>query len=332
MVSETIPRQHIGGSAIGALLDLYFPMVTGERWSPYKTAFDVYASLVHGELDEPTLRMKLGKAAEGPIIDDWAERHGVNPERIQRSVAFRVNRGRVLFGKDALDAGGHLGGEFDGLIAGECGIEAKNINSPRQIERWQSRAEDDIPVEYLCQVAWYRRWAGVPEFIVVAALNGEPRDYKYRETPDLENMAVEAAEKFWTDHVAKRVPPKADFAKPGAVRAVYPRGNGELRRATAEETELCMKLAALREQRKALEVSEEELEAQVKAAIGGCDGLTFVGGTCTWKAAKDSISTDWEAVANALNAPAELIAKHKRVRPGARRFLLNVTSKEKSNG
>lgn len=162
MVSETA-RQHIGGSAIGALLDLYFPMVTGERWSPYKTAFDVYASLVHGEISEPSLRMEIGKAAEKPIIDNWASRHGIHAERIQRNVAFRVNNGRVLFGREALEAGGAFGGEFDGLIPGELGIEAKNITSPRQIERWQSRAEDDIPVEYLCQVAWYRRWAGVTE-------------------------------------------------------------------------------------------------------------------------------------------------------------------------
>ena len=42
----------------------------------------------------------------------------------------------------------------------------------------------------------------------------------------------------------------------------------------------------------------------------------------TWKNNKDSIKTDWEAVAKALQAPADLIAEHTTTKPGNRPLLL----------
>ena len=56
---------------------------------------------------------------------------------------------------------------------------------------------------------------------------------------------------------------------------------------------------------------------QDNEALKSSDGNTLA----TWKNAKDSAKTDWEAVARDAGATAELIAKHTKNVPGSRRFL-----------
>ena len=82
-------------------------------------------------------------------------------------------------------------------------------------------------------------------------------------------------------------------------------------------------LRAARESLRQAEMREEALADALKLAIGERSGLSIAGqAVVTWKAAKDSTRTDWEAVAAALQPPPELIAVHTVTKPGSRRFIV----------
>ena len=52
--------------------------------------------------------------------------------------------------------------------------------------------------------------------------------------------------------------------------------------------------------------------------------ITLQNGVLSFADLKASAKTDWKAVAEALNAPAELVAQHTTTAAGSRRFLLKA--------
>jgi putative phage-type endonuclease len=304
-MSATI-KGGIGGSDIAAIVGM----------SPYKSAFDVYARIVEGVDNKSGTRARLGKLAEGEILADFCERHELDPKALERNVEI------------ALPGKPHFRGELDARKSAEFGVECKLVGF-RQAPRWGADGSDHLPEEYLCQVAWYSMLAGLPVMHVAAWFDGggDYREFAYTRNATLEASLVEAADRFWTDHVLKGVAPSAVGASPEAIRAIYPGGNGNVREATEEEITLIDAYARQREAREQCEAHEEELKAKLQAAIADADGLYSSIGKITWKAPKASKKTNWEAIAKACNAPAALISEHTEEKPGSRRFLWTPNKK-----
>lgn len=305
-MSATI-KGGIGGSDIAAIVGM----------SPYKSAADVYARITEGTDNKAGTRARLGKLAEAEILSDFCERHDLDPKALERNVEI------------ALPAKPHFRGELDARKGAEFGVECKLVGF-RQADRWGADGSDHLPDEYLCQVAWYAMLAGLPVMHVAAWFDGggDYREFVYTRNTTLEASLVEAADRFWTDHVLAKQPPSLVGASPETVRALYPGGNGNVREATAEEVELIDAYARQRAAREQCEEHEENLKAKLQAAIADADGLYSTIGKITWKAAKASKKTDWEAVAKACNASTALIGEHTEERPGSRRFLWTPNKKE----
>lgn len=298
-MSATVTKG-IGGSDIAAIVGL----------SPWKGPADVFARIIHGEDHKEGVRLRLGNLAEPEIIKDYCERHSLSPDKIERNV--EIERADKPF----------MRGELDGLLRGNHGIECKLVGF-RQADRWGEDGSDHIPDEYLCQVAWYTMLADVP-FMRIAAWfdgGGDYREFQYDRNSELEAGLVDAAERFWVDHVLTGTPPSLTNASAESIRRIFPAGNGNLRDATEDEVVLIDQFVKARDARKAAADTEDELKGKLQTAIATEDGLVCGLGKVTWKQVKTKDKTDWEAVAKAAKAPASLIDLHTKPTAGYRRFL-----------
>src|SRR5690606_22396623 len=140
---------------------------------------------------------------------------------------------------------------------------------------------------------------------------------------------VERGRIFWHEHVLAQVPPAkgSEEAAREWLRKQYPRDIGDIRTAGPDEADA---LEALRQARIAFAEAaarNKAAEGQVKRLLGDDAGLSHPEiGRVTWKKNRDGSKTDWRAVAQALQPPADLVAKHTKPTTGAR--VLRCTFKE----
>ena len=282
--------------------------------SPYQTRHDVYLRIVEGvEVERPAdmlRKMAHGKAVERPIADQWAADKG----------KFLADGAPKLF-NDWLTA-------TPDFFVGDARqrlpelLECKNVGL-RMARDWGQPGTDEIPTVYLCQVAVYRKAFEVDAVFVAACIAGDPyEEYVYRENEDFEAMLFEAGEKFYRDNIVPRRMPEFDggLAADQILRAR--KSTQPMRDATENEVALAALYAGARALRDDAETKMETLVQTLKNAIGDAGGLMLPdGGKILWKNNKDSPKTNWQAVADELGAPPELIAKHTKQIPGARPFV-----------
>jgi hypothetical protein len=93
--------------------------------------------------------------------------------------------------------------------------------------------------------------------------------------------------------------------------------------ATDEVADKLLRYADAKATEKAAKEIAAGLQSDICAAMGDAEVLVGPDGRplVTWKSAKDSAKTDWEALARELGATAEQIAAHTETKPGSRRFL-----------
>lgn len=223
--------RRVGGSDTGALLKV----------SPYAGPLQVWARCVHGVQQPETREMARGTALEATVKQLYLEATGA------ALIGSGTLYGLPNWARATLDGHVRLGGERGVLEAKTCTLEA--------LERyWGPDGSDLVPAHYATQANWYAGWgertgaaeAGWCDVAVLAApestlqaLAGWARAAggvvppeevlalpgvefrRYRLTLDAEVFAweVEAAERFWTDHVLTGKPP-ADTPTAGDARAV----------------------------------------------------------------------------------------------------------------
>lgn len=204
----------------------------------------------------------------------------------------------------------------------------------RQMWRWpESGVIADVPIEYLCQVAWECAVTDLPRCdLAVLLTNNDYREYTYERDLDFERDLIEAGQAFW-DCVEADTPPAVDASKEWkryleeqAARAVrrgvvVPRSD-----ATDEIADALRK--AVRKHRKA-EERMDGLKNDLRKVLveAGADALDSALGTFTWRQNKSGTKTDWMAVALELAANRDadfdaLVKRHTTTTPGARPFLV----------
>lgn len=156
----------------------------------------------------------------------------------------------------------------------------------------------------------------------VATLIGGNRFRSYRVYYDAQIDAdiTEAAHTFWHKYVIGGVEPPVDASEATSeyLKERFKQATEVMIEATPEQDEL---LAALRETRRAkteIEAHENGLKNKLMAVIGENAGIQGRSGKVTWKAPSGA-TVKWKEVAEALNAPADLIAQYST--PMSRRFL-----------
>lgn len=96
----------------------------------------------------------------------------------------------------------------DALADGHLVVEAKTAG-PKSAHLWGQPGTDQIPLAYLCQVQYQLGVLGHTEAHVPVLLPDlELEIYRVKFDPELFEALAAQAEKFWSEHVEKRVAPK----------------------------------------------------------------------------------------------------------------------------
>jgi hypothetical protein len=170
-------------------------------------------------------------------------------------------------------------------------------------------------------MAWYGMLADVPKMLIAAWIGEERREYTYAKDAAFEAFLLDQAQKFWADHIEKRVPPPMTFAAPESVRAVYPRSTKPLVVGDENDLRMLNDYKFLSNEKCEFEAKAEELKRALQARIGDAEGMLLPDGSkATWKSSKDRHDTDWEGLATAKGATAEDVKRFTTTKPGARVF------------
>lgn len=179
---------------------------------------------------------------------------------------------------------------------------------------------DELPKHWLCQVQYQLGVAGYERGSIAWLCSG--REFGYKNIaliPDFFGWLVEEVERFYTDNVIGKKEPK--IIKVDDVLLKYNKHIGGKSIEVSDDVyEAYRKLKGVREEIKALEEREEELEGQLKMCFEDAEALTYGGETiATWKAPKPSPKFDAKAF---QAAHPDMAQQFTHTVQGSRRFLL----------
>lgn len=270
--------KYLGGTDIAAI----------EGFHPYKSAVQVYAEKVGlsaGPTDnEP---MWWGRALEAPIADWYAE--------AQDPPVTLTEPGLTLH-KDYPQ----IGGRPDRMIQKARGVpphavlEVKCVG-PWGAHRWGDSYTDEVPDEYLCQVAWYMMLTDQPYCDIAAGFAMKKREiYRVERNQKLEDHLLESGLKFWHDHVEAMVPPQvlenAPKSHNEALKAIFPTEERPMIPATMLMTKYAEEMQVLDVRMKADKTRKETLVAMSKRECGDAEGMEGAFGKIHWKTSRGSIN------------------------------------------
>lgn len=268
---------------------------------PYRSALDVLLDK-QGKAPEfvETDRVRWGNILEGPIRQDYAERHGVQVVEVGTLVhpgepwAMATPDGVVY-----LPGGPSIRGW-------ECKTHTAWLSSG-----YGEALTDEVPAHELIQCAWNLHVARavygeqIDRWDLTAFVDGLPTDYIISHDPDLEQMLVEAARNFHQVHVigGADLPPDGSAGYTEHLKRRFPRDRRDLVQGAPEVVRAAELLREARQEIAALEREEERLEQVIKEAIGDAKGVIIGSGKSdkiTWTKNKDGSRINWQGAFNAL--------------------------------
>jgi putative phage-type endonuclease len=309
-------KSGIGGSDVAAILGV----------SPWKTPVDIYLDKTNQapaewEENEPAY---WGTVLEEVVATEYARRNGRRVQRINTMLRHpahnwmlaNVDRAIVIEGSRArVD-------EKTGLVKGAEGVLECKTASAYKAGEWGTAADDDaVPTHYVAQCMWYMAITGLDYCDIAVLIGGQKYlDKRIERDDDTITGMIYRAEEFWFKHVIEGIPPEPTTAKD--VSKLFPQDNGQIIEADQATLTAFIKARQLREQFKTLEKDLEEQTDILKIAIGAHSVLTVEGQPVfTYKKAKDSVTTDWQAIANSFSPGADIIKQFTKPKAGSRRAL-----------
>lgn len=272
----------LGGTDISAICGL----------DPRRSAFDVYCSKVGLLVDVPreeNERMWAGKKLERAIADMYSDREG-KPIKWSDKIDRHHERPWQLASADF----------FVDSKPERIGADSKNV-SWEFSHLWGEDGSDDVPDWISMQMHWYLAFYDIEQWHIAALFGGNDfRVFKLKRDFELEEMLLDAGERFWRDHVEAGVPPEMT-ATPTAyayLRARFPRNSGAMRTPTGDEAVLIEEFLSARAAHRATEKVYQDAEVKLKAAIGNDDGFRLHNGRVTYKKIADTLGIDYEALAH----------------------------------
>lgn len=285
-------RQGITATDVAAIVGVH----------PYTSVIDVWlAKLGRARAHDAGRFAAWGNRVEGPIREDYAERHGV----------------RVLVpGTLTHPEHEHHRATPDGIVypwhdhRPLRGLEIKKHGFYVAMCGYGEPGTDEVPEYELIQCAWGMHVTGIDRWDLAVCIDGPPVDYVIHRDAELDQMMVEAVDRFWIDHVQGQREPEPDGHERYSewLRDRYPtHREGVIVDADDRAVRAIELYRALREQQRrgatAMDIARQEIES----AIGDAEGITAALddglAQITWKRAKDSERVDWRAVAAALGEP-----------------------------
>jgi putative phage-type endonuclease len=283
----------IGGSDVAAILGI----------SPWKTPLDIYRSKVEPvQLDAMSEAAYWGTVLEDVVAREFAQRTGTKVQRVSQIIRHpehdwmiaNIDRAIVTPGTVArIDKAGILRGA-DGLL--EC-----KTASAYKASDWGREGDDEaIPVHYAAQAMWYLAVTGLPWCDFATLVGGQKFVTKRVERDEATIEAIfERCRAFWFDNVLARKAPEPINADD--VTNLFPADDGSTVEANEDLLIAYNEAVVLRQQ---IDAAEKDLEKRVQAiklGLGGASALAINGKPLiTWRKAKDSTKTNWQATADQI--------------------------------
>lgn len=285
----------IGGSDIGAIAGL----------NPYVSAWDVWARITGRAAPKAdSLAMRLGRAAEPVVLAAYSEATKSEAQLWQETIVGP--KPYLVATPDAKVVAGERQGR---------GLELKTA-SQRVAHQFGDESGLNLPEHYIAQCAWYRRLTGLCSWdCAVLILPDDLKIYHIPKLVDLEEALLEAAERFWRDHVEKDVPPDPSKSPAGRewIKKMFPRETSGIREAQPHEVALLEEYATVRRQLGELEQREEEIRAMLQAIVGEAEGIEWSGGRITWKY-QERRDVDYKGIVQELSVPKDVVDRFTNVR------------------
>ena len=139
---------------------------------------------------------------------------------------------------------------------------------------WGPDGSNELPEHVIAQarhymMIWHPRYERAE---VVAYFGGaDLRRYPLERDREYEDLALDAANDFWHNHVLADVPPEIDYSHPSTpalLKRLYPGTNGETVELSQEVADWHGMLDTTRRHIKAYEEIERDLRARIMAAMG----------------------------------------------------------------
>lgn len=211
------------------------------------------------------------------------------------------------------------GATLDGLIAESPDVPLEDHDSflgTCQIKCSSDYGWDELPDEYTVQCQWELGVAGFERaWVPVLHQGNHLRVYGPLEfDPRVFGALCSIADRFWTDHIAPRVPPPSDgsSATTDALKAAFPTSDGEPVELPDEVLEVAAQLPAAKEREKDARAEVQRIQNAIGAALGNSvaggirNGEGDIVPLVTWKAQPNN-RVDLDALR--LVAP-DLMKKH----------------------
>lgn len=254
-------KQGIGGSDVAAICGL----------SKFKTPFEVYLEKTEEDIPQDhNDYIWWGNANEPTIIKKYLDTY---PDK-------------TITYPDTIHHKNHsfLFANVDGLLSDKGILEAKNVGI-NSLKKWGMQYTDDIPVEYLLQVAHYAAILEAPYVHIAAYFGGADfRIYEYIPNKKIEALILEKCINFWENHVLKRIPPPATCYEDN-LKLWKESVKDSSKIAPADIIASLQNLDQIKKQKKQLEQQEEDIKTRICSYLGYTEILIDDDGRslCSWK-------------------------------------------------
>lgn len=276
------------------------------------------------ESDEALLARELGTVLEDPVAQIYARRTKTFLAPAQtfrhptRSLAIATpDRARFLSNdafREALSRSFARSGDMPhGILDLEAVSNAERLvevktHAARYRRDYGPAGSEIVPEDKAIQVTWQMGVTGLQVCDLPVLFRGDwgcsLEVFTVHFNQALFDGLYEAAERFWFDHVAKKVPPEPDGSDryDEFLARAFPTNTQPPFPASEQEEELMMRYAKLREVERRADALKKVAKQQLVSIIGGADGITSARyGKLTHKSTKPSTKIDWETAAhNAL--------------------------------
>lgn len=285
--------------------------------SPHMTPFQAWLSIT-GRSD-----FDGNKATErGTLLEDVVMSYPL--ERIE-GLSFQPAPFRQLdsmpWAGDSADGVYMLDGEIyamgEGKTVGLGGVDG-----------YGDEMTDDVPMQHIIQSHWHLiHWPEAQRVLFPILVGGfafEFRLHIIERDLDLESTLVDQAQEWHERYVLTDIPPPATAGDGPALLGRTPRAEIERLEATPAFEALVRAKAVTAKALKNAKFADDSTACRIKQLMGAAGLCMGKGWKATWKNDKDSIKTDWEAVARGEGALAELITKHTSTKVGNRPLKISV--------
>ena len=302
----TVRKGGIGSSDAGAAVGL----------NPYKSPLELWmektgreAGLPKTDPNDETSPMYWGTLLEPIVAAHYTKRTGNKVRRVNAVLQhpsepwMRANIDREVVGSP------------DVQIL-EC--KTAGMNGARL---WKEGVPEYVQLQVMHQLAVTGKQAAD---VAVLICGQELQVHRIERDESMIAQLIDLERYFWR-FVELDIAPPADGSNSAevALRALYPRDNGQSLD-LVHDTEMSAAFSDLLAVRQLL-TTQTQLEAQLKQRIqqrmGDVTKAVFDGGEVSWKRSKDGLGLDLEKL---LKDQPDLPQRYPLVKPGSRRFLVNV--------